>query len=270
MGKNIIICCDGTGNEYGENNTNVVGAYEAFVRDQEQIAFYDPGVGTFDVLGRTIGKKVGYLLGLLFGWGLEKNIEDAYAYLMEHYDPHNDDKIYLFGFSRGAFTARSLAGMLFKCGLLQKGSHNLLPYVSKLYNARGNDEIAKGFKNTYCHECKPYFIGVWDTVASLGHFYAKRFFDPNLHGEIMFGYHAMSIDERRKKFPVTLWDETKKRSQQTIEQVWFAGVHSDVGGWYPQRGFRGMHLTPDDPTPCGRRLRRPHPRGAIGQRSWVL
>ena len=91
MGKNIIICCDGTGNEYGENNTNVVGAYEAFVRDQEQIAFYDPGVGTFDVLGRTIGKKVGYLLGLLFGWGLEKNleknIEDAYAYLMEHYDP---------------------------------------------------------------------------------------------------------------------------------------------------------------------------------------
>ena len=141
--------------------------------------------------------------------------------------------------------------MLFKCGLLQKGSHNLLPYVSaKLYNARGNDEIAKGFHAFWVaqehllstHECKPYFIGVWDTVASLGHFYAKRFFDPNLHGEIMFGYHAMSIDERRKKFPVTLWDETKKRSQQTIEQVWFAGVHSDVGGWYPQRGLSDSAL----------------------------
>ena len=242
MGKNIIICCDGTGNEYGENNTNVVGAYEAFVRDQDQVAFYDPGVGTFDVLGRTIGKKVGYLLGLGFGWGLEKNIEDAYAYLMDQYEPDNNDKIYLFGFSRGAFTARSLAGMLFKCGLLQKGSRNLLPYVSKIYNTRGNDYIAQGFKKTYCHECKPYFIGVWDTVASLGQIYGKRFFDAKLHGQIAFGYHAVSIDERRKKFPVNLWDETKKRPTQTIEQVWFAGVHSDVGGWYPERGLSDSAL----------------------------
>ncbi len=161
---------------------------------------------------------------------------------MEHYDPHNDDRIYLFGFSRGAFTARSLAGMLFKCGLLQKGSRNLLPYVSKLYNTRGNDEIARGFKKTYCHECKPYFIGVWDTVASLGHFYGKRFFDPNLHGEIMFGYHSMSIDEKRTKFSVNLWDETNKQPEQTIEQVWFAGAHSDVGGWYPQRGLSDSAL----------------------------
>ena len=242
MGKNIIICCDGTGNEYGENNTNVVGAYEAFVRDQDQVAFYDPGVGNFDVLGRTIGKKVGYLLGLGFGWGLEKNIEDAYAYLMDQYEPDNNDKIYLFGFSRGAFTARSLAGMLFKCGLLQKGSRNLLPYVSKIYNTRGNDYIAQGFKKTYCHECKPYFIGVWDTVASLGQIYGKRFFDAKLHGQIAFGYHAVSIDERRKKFPVNLWDETKKRPTQTIEQVWFAGVHSDVGGWYPERGLSDSAL----------------------------
>ena len=97
-------------------------------------------------------------------------------------------------------------------------------------------------KNTYCHECKPYFIGVWDTVASLGHFYGKRFFDAKLHGEIKFGYHAISIDEKRKKFPVNLWDETKKQPKQTIEQVWFAGVHSDVGGWYPQRGLSDSAL----------------------------
>ena len=216
--------------------------YEAFVRDQEQIAFYDPGVGTFDVLGRTIGKEVGYLLGLGFGWGLEKNIEDAYAYLMEHYEPNSADRIYLFGFSRRAFTARSLAGMLFKCELLQKGSHNLLPYVSKVYNTSGNDDIAQGFKNTYCHECKPYFIGVWDTVATLGHFYGKRFFDAKLHGEVKFGYHAISIDEKRKKFAVRLWDETKKRPKQRIEQVWFGGVHSDVGGGYPERGLSDSAL----------------------------
>ncbi len=161
---------------------------------------------------------------------------------MAQLSPDSTDRIYLFGFSRGAFTARSLAGMLFKCGLLQKGSHNLLPYVSKLYNAGGNDDIAKGFKNTYCHECKPYFIGVWDTVASLGHFYGKRLFDDKLRGQIMFGYHAVSIDEKRKKFPVNLWDETKKQPKQTIEQVWFAGVHSDVGGWYPKRGLSDSAL----------------------------
>ena len=244
MGKNIIICCDGTGNEYGKNNTNVVGAYEAFVRDQEQVAFYDPGVGTFSVLlGRTIGKKVGYLLGLGFGWGLQKNIGDAYAYLMDHYEPDNDDRIYLFGFSRGAYTARSLAGMLFKCGLLQKGSHNLLPYVSKIYNTPDNDAIAYGFKKTYCHGCTPYFIGVWDTVGSLGHFYGKRFFDAKLRGNIKFAYHAISIDEKRKKFPVNRWDETKERPpEQTIEQVWFPGVHSDVGGWYPEKGLSDSAL----------------------------
>lgn len=240
MPKNIIICSDGTGNEYGENNTNVVKAYQAFVRDQDQIACYDPGVGTFDVLGHTIGKKVGYILGLGFGWGLGKNIEDQYAYLMDHYMP--GDNVFLFGFSRGAYTARAFAGMLFKCGLLERGSTNLIPYVSKLYNTRNNLEIAKGFKDTYCRECKPYFIGVWDTVGSLGHVYCRRrFFDATLH-ETTYGYHAVSIDERRKKFPVSLWDENKKKPGQTIEQVWFAGVHSDVGGSYPERGLSDTAL----------------------------
>ena len=244
MGKNIIICCDGTGNEYGTNNTNVVGVYEAFVRDQDQLAFYDPGVGTFDVLGRTLGEKVGYLLGLGFGWGLQKNIEDAYAYLMDHYEPKKNDRIYLFGFSRGAYTARSLAGMLFKCGLLQKGSHNLLPYASKMYNTKGNDDTAEGFKETYCHTCEPHFIGVWDTVASLGRIYGGRFFDDKLRGKnIKFAYHAISIDEKRKKFPVSRWDETKERPPElTIEQVWFPGVHSDVGGWYPEKGLSDSAL----------------------------
>ncbi len=130
MPKNIIICSDGTGNEFGETNTNVVGVFKAIVRNQEQVAFYDPGVGTFDVLGRTIGKKVGYLMGFAFGWGVQKNIEDAYEYLMNQYEP--GDHVYLFGFSRGAFTVRSLAGMLTKCGLLQKGSKNLLPYASEM------------------------------------------------------------------------------------------------------------------------------------------
>ncbi|MHC4179954.1 MAG: DUF2235 domain-containing protein [Planctomycetota bacterium] len=240
MGKNIIICNDGTGNEYGRNNTNVVHAYDAFVRDDKQLGFYDPGVGTFNVLGRRAGKYVGRWLGLGFGWGLQANVEDAYAYLMDHYEP--GDRIYLFGFSRGAFTVRAIAGMLAKCGLLQKGSKNLIPYASRIYNARYNKKIAQGFKDTYGRECKPYFVGVWDTVASLGRVYGRRFFDATLHEDIKFGYHAVSIDERRKKFPVSLWDETKKTPAQTITQVWFAGVHSDVGGWYDERGLSDTAL----------------------------
>ena len=235
MSKNIVICYDGTGNEYGKHNTNVVKTFESIVRDENQIAFYDPGVGTFDSLGRFFGQKIGKLLGDGFGYGLQQNIEDGYEYLMNRF--MTGDKVFLFGFSRGALTARALAGMLHHFGVLQKGSKNLIPYVSKMYNRRRFD-ISEGFKNTFCHECKPHFIGVWDTVASLGHIYARhRFFDQTLNPDIQNAYHAISIDEKRKKFPVSLWDEGKKEEGQTIEQVWFAGVHSDVGGSYPECGL---------------------------------
>ena len=99
--------------------------YEALVCDDKQIAFYDPGVGTFSSLGRSLGRKVGLLLGKAFGAGLQQNIEDAYRYLMDRYLP--GDQLFLFGFSRGAYTVRALAGMLNLCGLLQKGSVNLVP-----------------------------------------------------------------------------------------------------------------------------------------------
>lgn len=240
FGRNIVICCDGTGNEYGKNNTNVVIAFQSFIRDEEQLAFYDPGVGTFDALGHTFGKKIGRLLGMGFGYGFAENITDAYTYLMNRYRP--GDRLYLFGFSRGAFTVRSLAGLLFKCGLLEKGSENLIPYVLEMYSDRNNEKVVEGFKDTYCHECKPHLIGVWDTVGSLGHILARRFPNNKLHQDVAFGYHAVSIDEKRKQFPVSLWDETLKRPNQTIEQVWFAGVHADVGGWYEERGLSDVSL----------------------------
>ena len=235
MNRKIVVCCDGTSNEYGEHNTNVVGVFEAMVRDDEQIGFYDPGVGTFDPLGQFIGKRVGRLLGDAFGWGLQKNIEDAYEYLMNHYDP--GDEVYLFGFSRGAFTVRSLAGMLHKCGLLQRGSKNLIPYASAVYNTRDNDVVADGFQSTFCQPCTPFLIGVWDTVGSLGYFFGKRFFDATLHHDTSFGYHAISIDEQRRKFLPSIWDERKVTDGQTVEQVWFPGVHCDVGGSYPEAGL---------------------------------
>ncbi len=235
MGRTIVVCCDGTSNEYGSHNTNVVGVFEAIVRDSQQIGFYDPGVGTFDPLGRFVGKRVGKVLGDAFGWGLQQNIEDAYEYLMNHYEA--GDQLYLFGFSRGAYTVRALGGMLHKCGLLQKGSKNLIPYASTIYNAPDNEMIAQGFKETFCQPCKPYFIGVWDTVGSLGYFFGRRFFDTRLHPETPYGCHAISIDEERRKFLPSIWDEESKASLQTVEQVWFPGVHCDVGGSYLERGL---------------------------------
>ena len=225
MPKNIITCCDGTGNEYGQHNTNVVKLYEAIVRDANQIAFYDPGVGTFSILGRELGRRVGIVLGKAFGAGVQQNIEDAYRYLMDRYEP--EDKVFLFGFSRGAFTVRALAGMLNRCGLLEKGSVNLVPYASRIYNNRARHAVAPDFKQTYCHECHPHFIGVWDTVGSMGWFWGRKFFDATLHEDVRYAYQAVSIDEQRRKFPPSLWHEPV--GQERIEQVWFAGVHSDVG-----------------------------------------
>ena len=239
MSKNIIICYDGTGNEYGKNNTNVVKIFERIVRDQEQVAFYDPGVGTFSSLGRNFGKKTGTFLGKAFGAGLQQNIEDGYEYLMNHFE--TGDKVFLFGFSRGAFTARKLAGLIHYFGVLQKGSKNLIPYVSKMYLKR-NFDVCEGFKASFSHECKPHFIGVWDTVASLGHIHGKKFSDQSLNPDIKYACQAISIDEKRKKFPISLWDETNKNEGQTIEQVWFSGVHCDVGGYYAECGLSDIAL----------------------------
>jgi len=240
MSTNIVVCCDGTGNEFGAHNTNVVSMYNPIIRDPDQVAYYDPGIGTFSIFGRTLGKKVGTTLGQAFGYGLRENIEDAYQYLMDRYEP--GDKLYLFGFSRGAFTVRALAGMLHKVGLLQKGSVNLVPYATAVYNTKDNHDVAEGFKETYCHHCPIHFIGVWDTVGSLGAFYGKQFFDDRLNAEVTHAYHAMSIDEKRRKFPVSMWDEEHLAPGQNVVQVWFAGVHSDVGGSYQESGLSDIAL----------------------------
>src|SRR5438270_6716114 len=118
MGKNIVICCDGTNNEFGSNNTNVVRLVQVLNRSpKEQIIYYDPGVGTFPEPGfvTRIGKWFSEIMGLAFGVGLTRKIGEAYSFLMDQYEA--GDTIFLFGFSRGAYTARALAGVLFQFGL---------------------------------------------------------------------------------------------------------------------------------------------------------
>lgn len=238
--KNIVICCDGTGNEFGSNNTNVVEAYSIAKKTEAQIVFYDPGVGTG---GWEYSESTGNLKAKkdqATGEGLQNNVNDAYKYLMQVYE--EGDKLYLFGFSRGAFTVRSFAGMLYKCGLLYPNNDNLIEYASKLYNTEGNIDIAHEFKKAFSRKCPVHFIGVWDTVSSLVMNSGKKWHNSSLNPEATYGFHAVAIDEKRKDFPPSLWDESDIAPGQTIEQVWFSGVHSDVGAWYDERGLSNISL----------------------------
>ncbi len=237
MAKNIAICCDGTGNQFGEQNSNVVKLYQTLVCNASQIAYYHPGVGTMgsrNALTR-IGKLWTRVIGLAFGYGISDNIADAYQFLMRAFEP--GDQVYVFGFSRGAYTARALCGMLHVVGLLTEGNEGLIPYAIRMIKRKKIDfEVAADFKKTFSRDCKPHFVGVWDTVSSVGWIYNAVHFpftratkNPDLH----IARHAVSIDERRAFFRENLFGAPHDPRQDILE-VWFAGVHSDVGGSYPE------------------------------------
>ena len=232
MEKNIIICCDGTGNQFGEENSNVVKLYMILKKEiGSQIAFYDPGVGTMSDPGivTPFAKKLSKICGFAFGFGLRRNVEEAYSYLMENYEA--GDQIFLFGFSRGAYTVRALAGLIHKCGLLEKGCQNLIPYAYTLFK-NGNKDLAMRFRKTYARTIKIHFMGIWDTVSSVGWIGKRRTFPytaKNPTVEIV--RHAVSIDERRAYYRQNLC----KAEDNDVKQVWFAGVHSDIGGSYPEK-----------------------------------
>lgn len=240
-GKNIVVCCDGTGAEYGRKseNTNVVKLFQHLDQDDDdrQISYYDPGVGTNSALANPLTSWVERQWMMASGRSIALNVQKAYKYLMDYYEP--GDRIFLFGYSRGAHTVRELASLIRHCGLLTKGSDNLIPYAVKLWK-RGKPNQTSGFKEAFSRqaECNPYFIGVWDTVAAVGWLAWRRYYQhrrPN--PEIEFAYHALAVDENRWYFQVSDWDEVhipKSQTEnhaQTLEQVWFPGCHSDVGGY---------------------------------------
>jgi len=233
MSKNIVICCDGTGNEFGPRNSNVVKLFQVLRREPlDQAAYYDPGVGTMgapEALSK-FAKWLTWRMGLAFGYGLTRNVCDAYAYLMEYYRP--GDRVFLFGFSRGAYTVRTLAGMLHKVGLLERGADNQIPYAFRIFRQWTNFEVAAGFKKTFGRICPIHFVGVWDTVSTVGWIYNPVTFPFTAQNpSIEVFRHAISIDERRTHFRTNLFHPDSK---QDCKQVWFAGVHSDVGGSYPE------------------------------------
>ena len=241
--KNIVLCCDGTMGKFGTKaeNTNVVRLFERLVPDgDDQISFYDPGVGTYSPLRTPVGRLIQNGIESVVGYGVKGNVSEAYRYLMNHYEPR--DKIFLFGFSRGAHTVRVLAGLIYKCGLLTKGSDNLIPHAVRVYYENDNDQIATDFKSAFSRECKPYFIGVWDTVASVGWVCRNYFKDRKLNADVPYGYQALAIDEKRSHFVPSIWDETAIPVGQVIEQVWFPGFHADVGGQKACRSISDIPL----------------------------
>lgn len=245
MGKNIVICCDGTGNEYSDRNSNVVKLYSTLIVNASQIAYYHPGVGTMGspTARNGISKQWSRVKGLAVGAGLLDNVSDAYRYLMDMYA--DGDRLFLFGFSRGAYTVRVLSGMLYMYGLLCPGNDGLIRYVARMFAKRSRDargdkstlECAQGFKETFSRDCPIHFIGVWDTVDSVGWLWdpvVLPFSGQNPIVEI--GRQALAIDERRSFYEPKVWGSPvrvpKTGRMQDIKQVWFAGAHSDVGGSY--------------------------------------
>ena len=262
MPRKLILCCDGTNNEFGPENTNVVRLVQVLNRDpEEQRLYYDPGVGTLPEPGTVtwLGKKVSDILGLAFGAGLTWKVQEAYCYLMEMWEP--GDQVFLFGFSRGAYTARVLAGMLHALGLLPRGNANLVPYAMRLYqevrNERKRLDNQTGPWNALCENFRwtfartvfngddqrhfpVHFLGVWDTVSSVGWAWNPDSFPYTVSNpSVEIIRHAVSVDERRSFFRQNLMKKVDGMAaggnqEQNIKQAWFAGVHCDIGGGYPE------------------------------------
>ncbi|MFF7357073.1 MULTISPECIES: DUF2235 domain-containing protein [Streptomyces] len=256
MTKRLVVCCDGTWNFADQpSKTNVtkiaLSVHQGSAGGKDQRVYYHSGVGT---------SRWERLRGGAFGAGLSRNVIDAYRFLVETYEP--DDELFLFGFSRGAFTARSLAGLVRNCGILRRDQADRIPQAWALYRdriERPSGVASTLFRRTYAHETEIHFIGVWDTVGALGvpvpdlrwlqpvvnrfnHRWA--FHDTDLSSWVKAAFHALAVDEQRSAFQPTLWHQRPGAADggQVLKQVWFAGVHCDVGGGYKETGLSDITL----------------------------
>jgi uncharacterized protein (DUF2235 family) len=253
MGKNIVICLDGTNNQLrAAANTNVVRMFDLLDLHEadRQIAYYDAGVGTFSspAAWTPFARTVSRYAGLAFGAGLRQNLGEAYTYLMAVHEP--DDKIFVFGFSRGAYTARALTGMLEVFGLFRRGAENLVPYAVNEFTQQEERFTKEHWKKLGEYSrifgrrvdgrkghMQVHFLGLWDTVKAAGHLWRELrwpFTRQLPHATIV--RHAVSIDEWRRpyrEYSVHRPDPDHLiPTPQDLQEVWFAGVHSDVGGMF--------------------------------------
>ncbi len=240
MGKNIVVFSDGTGQDGGtRHNTNVYKLFNLILdRSKRQTSFYDAGLGT------GLKKATGNIMGR----GFSENVRQCYEFIFRNFE--DGDKIFLFGFSRGAATVRSLTGFIHLFGVLPRSRGKLIEDAWKIYKVKNSDErkaLAEEFVNVnrtmWTHV---EFLGVWDTVAALGvphtkidkvvnWFVPHGFHDFSLSESVIHACHALAIDDARKTFHPVLFDPKLKNEDQTLKQVWFMGMHTDVGGGYEEK-----------------------------------
>jgi uncharacterized protein (DUF2235 family) len=254
--KRIVVCFDGTGNtpESGENPTNVVKIMRALAKQTDdsqihQVAFYDAGIGTYNAMDKVIGG--------ISGRGFGGKVKDGYRFIANNFvlnrDTDERDEIYIFGFSRGAYTAYSLARFIECVGLLPKWEMNHLPNAWQKYrNAKPNEFGQKAsqeaLKDSLAYmDVRIQCLGLWDTVAAVGKtpktiLKEQAGFIPANVDNI---FHALAIDERRNAFTPLMFEwptDAPTQPPNRIEQVWFAGAHSNVGGGYPRCGLSNAAL----------------------------
>ena len=235
----IVVCADGTWNRPEEDiekdqPTNVLKLARAVKPNppgRSQHVFYDWGLGSYHdhvVAGAT-------------GRGIHKNIVDGYRYIVQNYTPN--DRIYLFGFSRGAYTVRALCGLIYNCGIVKRPHARLIEQAWRIYKRKSSPYHPDGAKAVAFRTAHSYrsrrveFVGVWDTVGALGIPFSvlgflngeDEFYDTKMGPNVRVARHALAIDERREDFAPTLW---RRRDGVDLKQVWFSGVHADIGGGY--------------------------------------
>lgn len=256
MPTRLVICCDGTGNEIDDNHSNVLKLYRVLKRNSSQRVFYDPGIGTLGASSdwARLRQNTEKFLSLALGLGLDRNVLRAYRFLVRHY--RDGDKIYLYGFSRGAYTVRILAGMINSIGLLAPEQCHLAGYALVSYKRITEENSFGGvrlFEKTLRATRPPIrFLGLWDTVSSVIVPRRDRLYVPSLrqlaytkrNPSVEIVRHAVAIDEKRRMFRPYLWTENQdywggpfpsnNPVPQDVQQLWFAGCHSDIGGGYPE------------------------------------
>lgn len=260
MSRKLIVCFDGTGNEIEKNESNVLRLYKCLKHNENQLIYYEPGVGTLSTrpFARNSFSKAKLALGLIAGLGLHENVLHAYQFLCENY--REGDKLYFFGYSRGAYTARVLAGFINDFGLVAAHELHLIGPVfkawRKLRQGGPNEQfsplrISEQFFQMRHPSIR--FLGLWDTVSSMIRLRLKwgTFMEFGTHSSVDENpsvravRHALSIDERRRFFRHQFWTDgqtyygnrfkTKNDPPaQDVKQIWFPGTHSDVAGSIPE------------------------------------
>ena len=254
MPKNLVVCCDGTGNQIEENLSNVLKLFRIVEKNAQQRVYYEPGIGTLGLNSAwaKFRANLSGVFGLLTGSGLDGNILSCYRFLCEHYE--SGDQIYLFGFSRGAYAMRALAGFINMAGLLWPDQLNLAGAALQAYKDAGNGadmmQVWRFQRITSSRSATIHFLGAWDTVASVLVPWRGWLGLPGLqtlpytrtNPSVRTFRHAIALDERRRMFRLNRWTAQQLfkagRDAAPVPQdcleVLFAGVHADVGGGYPE------------------------------------